>query len=78
MIAGTLKNRVHEKFGAMHLSVPIVIGGADLTISSSSGEQQKVNIAAAVTCNTQSAWMMTPFSSNGQTFNVGLIIKKND
>ena len=78
MIAGSLKNKVHDKFGAMHLSVPIVIGGADITISSSAGEQQKVNIAATVTCSSQSSWMMTPFSSNGQTFNVGLIVKKND
>ncbi len=78
MIAGTFKNKVHEKYGAMHLSVPIVIGGADLTISSSAGEQQKVNLAASVTCNTQSSWLMTPFSSNGKTFNVGVIVKKND
>ena len=77
MIAGTLKNKVHDRFGAMHLSIPIVIGGANLTISSSSGES-KVNISPTVTCNTQSSWMMTPFSSNGHTFNVGLILKKND
>ncbi|MFQ5962937.1 MAG: chemotaxis protein CheX [Candidatus Scalinduaceae bacterium] len=78
MIAGTLKNKICEKFGAMHLSVPIVIGGADLTISSSARENNDLKISASVTCNSQSSWLMTPFYSNGETFNVGLIVKKND
>ncbi len=78
MVAGSLKNRVLEKFGEMHLSVPIVIAGADLTISSSSGESHAVEISPSVTCNSQNSWLMTPFSSNGETFNIGLIIKKND
>ncbi len=78
MIAGSLKNRVLEKFGAMQLSVPIVIVGADLTISSSSGESHAVKISPSLTCNSQSSWLMTPFSSNGQKFNIGLIVKKND
>jgi chemotaxis protein CheX len=77
MVAGSLKNKVIERFGAMHLSIPIVIGGANLTISSSGGES-KVNISPSVTCNTQSSWMMTPFSASEHTFNVGFIIKKND
>jgi chemotaxis protein CheX len=78
MIAGSLKNRVLEKFGAMQLSVPIVIVGADLTISSSTGESHAVKISPSLTCNSQNSWLMTPFSSNGQNFNVGLIVKKND
>jgi len=78
MIAGTVKNKIFEKFGAMHLSVPIVIAGGDLTISSSSGEKHDVKIASSVTCNSQNSWLMTPFSSNGDTFNVGFVVKKND
>jgi chemotaxis protein CheX len=78
MIAGTLKNKIFEKFGAMHLSVPIVIAGGDLTISSSGGEKQNVKIASSVTCNSQNSWLMTPFSSNGSSFNVGFVVKKND
>lgn len=78
MIAGSLKNRVLEKFGAMQLSVPIVIVGADLTISSSSEESHAVKISPSLTCNSQNSWLMTPFSSNGQNFNIGLIVKKND
>ncbi len=78
MIAGSLKNRILDKFGAMHLSVPIVIAGADLTISSSSGESHAVKISPSVTCNSQNSWLMTPFSSNGEKFNVGLIVKKNN
>ncbi len=78
MIAGTLKNKIFEKFGAMHLSVPIVIAGGDLTISSSSGEKHDVKFASNITCNSQNSWLMTPFSSNGSTFNIGFVIKKND
>ena len=78
MIAGTLKNKICEKFGDMHLSVPIVIAGGDLTISSSSGEKHEMKIASNITCNSQNSWLMTPFSSNGSTFNIGFVIKKND
>ncbi|MGR3301071.1 MAG: chemotaxis protein CheX [Candidatus Scalindua sp.] len=78
MIAGTLKNKVYEKFGEMHLSVPIVIAGGDLTISSSTGENHNVKFSSNVTCNSQNSWLMTPFSSNGSTFNVGFVVKKND
>ena len=78
MIAGTLKNKIFEKFGAMHLSVPIVIAGGDLTISSSGGEKHDIKLSSNVTCNSQNSWLMTPFSSNGDSFNVGFVVKKND
>ena len=78
MIAGTLKNKIFEKFGAMHLSVTIVVAGGDLTISSSGGEKHNVKIASSVTCNSQNSWLMTPFSSNGNSFNIGFVVKKND
>jgi chemotaxis protein CheX len=78
MIAGTVKNKIHEKFGAMHLSIPIVIAGGDLTISSSGGEKHDVKFASNVTCNSQNSWLMTPFSSNGSVFSIGFVIKKND
>jgi chemotaxis protein CheX len=78
MIAGTVKNKVFETFGAMHLSVPIVIAGADLSISSSSKDKNEVKLSTGVTCDSQNSWMMTPFSSEGDSFNVGLVVKKND
>ena len=80
MIGGSLKNKVFETFGAMHLSVPIVIAGAALSISSSSNknDKQDLTISPGVTCNSQNSWMMTPFSSEGETFNIGLVVKKND
>ncbi|MCR4290122.1 MAG: chemotaxis protein CheX [Candidatus Scalindua sp.] len=80
MIGGTLKNKVFESFGAMHLSVPIVIAGVDLSISSTSNKNDKYNvlISPGVTCNSQNSWMMTPFSCEGDTFNIGLVVKKND
>lgn len=78
MIAGSLKNKVFETFGAMHLSVPIVIAGADLSISSSSKEKSDVTFSSGVTCDSTNSWMMTPFTSGEDTFNVGLVVKKND
>ena len=78
MIAGNLKNRVCENLGSMHISVPVVIGGASLTISSTCKTHAEISLPSAVTCNSQSTWVMLPFSSEGETFNVGLIIKKND
>ena len=81
MIAGTLKNKILEKFGAMHLSIPIVIAGESLTIRSAtdnSKDTREIKIASGVTCNSQSSWLMTPFSSNGSSFNVGFVFKKND
>jgi len=80
MIAGSFKNKVFETFGAMHLSVPIVIAGADLSISSSSSNKvnSELKFSPGVTCNSTSSWMMTPFSSEGDSFNVGFVVKKND
>ena len=69
-----------EKFGEMHLSVPIVIAGADLSISSSSSNKdgQNLKISSGVTCDSTNSWLMTPFSSGGEAFNIGFVIKKND
>ena len=80
MIAGTLKNKIFVKFGEMHLSVPIVIAGADLSISSSSSNKdgQNLKISSGVTCDSTNSWLMTPFSSGGEAFNIGFVIKKND
>ena len=78
MIGGTLKNKVSETFGAMHLSVPIVIAGANMSISSSSKDKKSVQFSTGVTCDSTNSWMMTPFSSDGDTFNIGLVVKKND
>ncbi len=78
MIGGTLKNKVSETFGAMHLSVPIVIAGANMSISSSAKDKKEVQFSTGVTCDSTNSWMMTPFSSDGDTFNIGLVVKKND
>jgi chemotaxis protein CheX len=81
MIAGSLKNKISETYGEMHLSVPIVIAGNDLSISSTTdnkGESVDVKINPGITCNSQNSWLMTPFSVNGESFNVGFVVKKND
>ncbi len=77
MIGGTLKNKVTETFGAMHLSVPIVIAGADMSISSSK-DKNGLTSSTGLTCDSTNSWMMTPFTSDGETFNIGFVVKKND
>ncbi len=78
MIGGSLKNKICETFGAMHLSVPIVIAGAGLSISSSSKEMNDINFSTGLTCDSTNSWIMTPFTSEDETFSVGFIVKKND
>ncbi len=81
MIAGNVKNKVCETYGAMHLSVPIVIAGDDLSIcSTTDGKAKNANVVVTpgITCNSQNSWLMTPFSSNRESFNVGFVVKKND
>ena len=81
MIAGNIKNKTCETYGAMHLSVPIVIAGEDLSICSvrdDKGKNIDVKVTPSLTCNSQNSWLMTPFSINGECFNVGFVVKKND
>jgi len=80
MIAGTLKNKIFEGIWRnASLRGRIVIAGGDLTISSSSNkDDQRVSVSSGVTCDSQNSWLMTPFSSGGETFNIGFVIKKND
>jgi len=81
MIAGNIKNKICETYGAMHLSVPIVIAGEDLSISSvrsNKGENINVKVTPGVSCNSKNSWLMTPFTINGESFNVGFVVKKND
>ncbi len=80
MIAGTIKNKTCETYGAMHLSVPIVIAGNDLSISSttdSKDEKVDATVTPRTKHNSQDSWLMTPFSVNGECFNVGFVVKKN-
>ncbi len=81
MIAGNIKTKTCETFGAMHLSVPIVIAGDDLSISPVTGKKDtnvNVKVTPGITCDSQNKWLMTPFSSNGENFNIGFVVKKND
>ncbi len=64
----------------MHLSVPIVIAGEDLSISSATENTDKnvnVKVTPGVSCNSKNSWLMTPFTVNGESFNVGFVVKKN-
>ncbi len=81
MIAGNIKNKTCETYGAMHLSVPIVIAGEDLSVSPVTGKQNKdvnVKVTPGITCDSNNKWLMTPFTCNEENFSVGFVVKKND
>ncbi len=76
MIAGNLKNKVYKDLGAMHLAVPVVVAGTDLTIASTSKEYGKdtcTSDSEALGKN-QNEWVISPFSSEEGTLHVGLKI----
>jgi len=49
-----------------------------LLVDDSAVMRKIIQITSGVKCNSQNSWLMTPFSSNGSTFNVGFVVKKND
>ncbi|MCP5006965.1 MAG: chemotaxis protein CheX [Planctomycetes bacterium] len=76
MIAGSLKNKVHTELGAMHLAVPVVVGGTDITLSSSSkGRETDSQFPdSSETFGNPNMWVMSPFTTGDGTFNVGIKI----
>ncbi|MDR4505492.1 MAG: chemotaxis protein CheX [Candidatus Scalindua sp.] len=76
MIAGNLKNRVYTDLGTMHLAVPLVVAGTDMTISSSSRENGECTHSPLYVkpANNQNMWVIFPFSSAEGTFHVGMKI----
>ncbi|MBW7897901.1 hypothetical protein B188_15920 [Candidatus Brocadiaceae bacterium B188] len=75
MIAGNVKTKLAAQHGDMHLSIPMVIAGEGLSVTA-------VNNHSAVgdttlSCFSKDPWLMTPFISNNEMFNIGLLLRES-
>ncbi|GJQ50153.1 hypothetical protein KsCSTR_41510 [Candidatus Kuenenia stuttgartiensis] len=75
MIAGNIKTKMSEKYGEMHLSIPIVIAGEGLSITAV-GNVPTVS-DTALSCFSKDPWLMTYFSAEKEKFGVGLLLKES-
>ena len=68
MIAGNVKTKITENYGEMELSVPIVMLG--------NGTKTEGTEKALISHYTKEPWLLTNFSLDDDTFNVGLLLKE--
>ena len=76
MIAGNVKTKLTPQYGEMYLSIPIVIAGEGLSITAV--DNHPVVADTTISCFSKDPWLMTPFISNGEKFNVGLLLKESN
>jgi chemotaxis protein CheX len=75
MIAGNVKTKLSAQYGEMNLSIPIVIAGEGLSITAVNN--LPVVSDAAISCFSKDPWLMTPFISQDERFNIGLLLKES-
>lgn len=75
MVAGNVKTKLSEQYGEMNLSIPIVIAGEGLSITAVNNLPTVSD--TALSCFSKDPWLMTPFTSNGEKFNIGLLLKES-
>ena len=75
MIAGNVKTKLTAQYGEMNLSIPIVIAGEGLSITAVNNHP--VVAETTLSCFSKDPWLMTPFTSNGEKFDVGLLLKES-
>ena len=75
MIAGNVKTKLAAQYGEMNLSIPIVIAGEGLSITAVDNHPVVSN--TTLSCFSKDPWLMTPFISNGEKFDVGLLLKES-
>ncbi|MFN3531899.1 MAG: chemotaxis protein CheX [Candidatus Brocadia sp.] len=76
MIAGNVKTKLTAQYGDMHLSIPIVIAGEGLSITAVNNHP--VVADTTLSCFSKDPWLMTPFTSNNERFNIGLLLKESN
>ena len=76
MIAGNVKTKLTAQYGDMSLSIPIVIAGEGLSITAV--DNHPVVADTTLSCFSRDPWLMTPFISDGEKFNVGLLLKESN
>ncbi|GAN34762.1 MAG: chemotaxis protein CheX [Candidatus Brocadia sp. AMX2] len=76
MIAGNVKTKLTAQYGDMHLSIPIVIAGEGLSITAVNNHP--VVADTTLSCFSKDPWLMTPFISSNEKFNIGLLLKESN
>ena len=76
MIAGNVKTKLTAQYGEMNLSIPIVIAGEGLSITAVNNHP--VVAETTLSCFSKDPWLMTPFLSAGEKFDVGLLLKESN
>jgi chemotaxis protein CheX len=76
MIAGNVKTKLTAQYGDMHLSIPIVIAGEGLSITAINNHP--VVSDTTLSCFSKDPWLMTPFISDNEKFNIGLLLKESN
>ncbi len=76
MIAGNVKTKLAAQYGDMHLSIPIIIAGDGLTITVMNNHP--IVAETALSCFSKEPWLMTPFISNNEKFNIGLLLRESN
>ena len=61
--------------GEMYLTIPLVIAGDSLSISTTGGDY-KVIVVSSLSCSSKDSWLIIPFDSGGEKIHIGLMIKK--
>ncbi|MDR4507008.1 MAG: chemotaxis protein CheX [Candidatus Brocadiaceae bacterium] len=75
MIAGNVKTKISEKYGEMHLSIPIVIAGEGLSITAV--KNTPTISPTALSCFSKDPWLMTYFSFEDEKLGVGILLKES-
>ncbi|OOP55662.1 MAG: hypothetical protein AYP45_13505 [Candidatus Brocadia carolinensis] len=76
MIAGNVKTKLTAQYGDMQLSIPIVIAGEGLSITA--GTNHPIGAESTLSWFSRDTWLMTPFISNNEKFNIGLLMRESN
>lgn len=76
MIAGNVKTKLAARYGELQLTIPIVIAGEGLSITAV--DNSPVVNDASLSCFSKEPWLVTPFTSGCDKFNIGLLLKESN
>lgn len=78
MVAGNVKTEMADTYGDLQLSIPMVITGKGLAISSSA-QNDKTNgekTVSSVSFKNKETWHLVHFKLESETFTIGILVKK--
>ena len=77
MVAGNVKTSMEKVYGGLHLSIPIVICGKSLSVSSTGGAStQEQGATSSVSFANKESWLLSRFKMDVGTFTIGMLVKK--